>query len=229
MDFATRNLYRSAIEGLARRSDHDELEIARLAVAAAHAPHPSSEPREQLRQSDPGYHLLAGGRRDFEGSVRCRGFRGWPARVGARVNFDAYATAIVAVSAIVLAAPLIALASLGLGSVQLALLAVLGAISAIDAGVALVNRGVTLLVRAVPLPGLDLRDGIPESIAHACRRADASDYARRHRGAGGTARDPSSGESGRRSALCSAIGLDRCGRRSSGRRRGTRRSRTRRH
>jgi cyclic beta-1,2-glucan synthetase len=164
MDFATRNLYRSAIEGLARRSDHDELEIARLAVAAAHAPHPSSEPREQLRQSDPGYHLLAGGRRDFEGSVRCRGFRGWPARVGVRVNFDAYATAIVAVSAIVLAAPLIALASLGLGSVQLASFALLGAISAIDAGVALVNRAVTLLVRAVPLPGLDLRDGIPESL-----------------------------------------------------------------
>jgi cyclic beta-1,2-glucan synthetase len=164
MDFATRNLYRSAIEGLARRSDHDELEIARLAVAAAHAPHPSSEPREQSRRSDPGYHLLAGGRLDFEASVRCRGFRGWPEHVGVRVNFDAYATAIVAASAIVLAAPLIALASLGLGSVQLALFAVLGAISAIDAGVALVNRGVTLLVRAVALPGLDLRDGIPESL-----------------------------------------------------------------
>ena len=164
MDFATRNLYRTAIEGLARRSDHDELEIARLAVAAAHVPHPSREPREQLRRSDPGYHLLAGGRRDFECSVGSRGFCGWSARVTARLNFDAYATAICAASAIVLAAPLIALASLGLGSVQLALFAVLGAISAIDAGVALVNRGVALLVRAIPLPGLDLRDGIPESL-----------------------------------------------------------------
>ena len=62
MDFATRNLYRSAVEDLARRSDHDELDIARLAVAAAHAPDPSCEPPEQLRRSDPGYHLLAGGR-----------------------------------------------------------------------------------------------------------------------------------------------------------------------
>ncbi len=162
MDFATRNLYRSAVEGLARRSDHDELEIARLAVAAAHAPHASCEPREQLRRSDPGYYLLAGGRRDFEGSVGSRGFRGWPARVNARLKFDAYATAIVAASAIVLAAPLIALASLGLGSVQFAILAVLGAISATDAGVALVNRGVTLFVGPVPLPGLHLRDGVPE-------------------------------------------------------------------
>ena len=59
---------------------------------------------------------------------------------------------------------MIALASLGLGSVQLAILAVLGAISAIDAGVALVNRGVTLFVGPVPLPGLELRDGIPESL-----------------------------------------------------------------
>ena len=44
------------------------------------------------------------------------------------------------------------------------MLAVLGAISAIDAGVALVNRGVTLFVRPVPLPGLELRSGVPKSL-----------------------------------------------------------------
>ncbi|HME83352.1 MAG TPA: glucoamylase family protein, partial [Roseiarcus sp.] len=164
MDFATRNLYRSAVEDLARRSDHDELDIARLAVAAAHAPDPSCEPPEQLRRSDPGYHLLAGGRRDFEGSIGICGFRGWPARVTARLNFDAYITAIVIASAIVLATPLIALTRLGLGPAQLTLFAVLGAICAIDAGVALVNRGVTLFVGPVPLPGLELRSGVPESL-----------------------------------------------------------------
>ena len=115
MDFATRNLYRSAVEDLARRSHRDELEIARLAVAAAHAPHPSCEPPEQLRHSDPGYHLLAGGRREFEASIGFRGIRGWPARVTAEQKFDAYAAAIVATSAIVLAVPLTALAWLGLG------------------------------------------------------------------------------------------------------------------
>ena len=94
MDFATRNLYRSAVEKLARRSGHDELEIARLAVAAAQAPDPSCEPPEQLRRSDPGYHLLAGGRREFEGSIGFRAFRGWPARVTARLNFDASCSAI---------------------------------------------------------------------------------------------------------------------------------------
>ncbi len=164
MDFATRNLYRSAVEDLARRSHRDELEIARLAVAAAHAPHPSCEPPEQLRHSDPGYHLLAGGRREFEASIGFRGIRGWPARVTAEQKFVAYAAAIVATSAIVLAVPLTALAWVGLGPIQVAMLAVLGAISAIDAGVTLVNRGVTFFVRPVPLPGLDLRGGVPESL-----------------------------------------------------------------
>ena len=229
MDFATRNLYRSAVEELARRSDYDELEIARLAVAAAHAPDPSCEPPEQLRRSDPGYHLLAGGRREFEGSIGFRGFRGWPTQVAARLKFNVYITAIMATSAIVLAAPLIALAELGLGPGQLTILAVLGAISATDAGVALVNRAVTLFVRPVPLPGLALRSGVPEIVAHARRCANPFDHARRHRGAGGAARDPPSGESRRRSALCFAIGLDRRGPRSSGRRCGTGRCRTRRN
>ena len=161
VDFATRNLYRNAVEELARRSDHDELEIARRAVVAAHAPHPSCEPPEQLRHSDPGYHLFAGGRREFERSI---GFRGWPARVTARQNFDAYAAAILATSALVLAVPLTALAWLGLSPVQLTILAVLGGISAIDGGVALVNRAVTFFVRPAPLPGLDLRSGVPESL-----------------------------------------------------------------
>jgi cyclic beta-1,2-glucan synthetase len=164
MDFATRTLYRSAVEDLARRSDHGELEIARLAVAAAQAPSHEREPSEQLRRSDPGYYLLTGGRREFESVIGFRRFRGWPARITTRLNFDIYATAIVATSAIVLVMPLIVLASLGLGSVQLAIFAVLGAISAIDAGVALANRGVTVFVGPVPLPGLHLRDGVPESL-----------------------------------------------------------------
>ena len=82
----------------------------------------------------------------------------------ARLAFHGYAAAIVALSAIILAAPLIVLAKIGLGPAQLAILAVLGVISAIDAAVSLVNRGVTLVVRPVPLPGLELRNGVPESL-----------------------------------------------------------------
>jgi len=58
MDFPTRNLYRSAIEELARGSALSELEIARAALSAASD--------RNGRERDPGYHLIAGGRRAFE-------------------------------------------------------------------------------------------------------------------------------------------------------------------
>jgi cyclic beta-1,2-glucan synthetase len=64
MDFPTRNLYRTAIEHLARGSRLDEIEIARRAVALAEDAariHPPAD-----RQCDSGYFLIAGGRRSFE-------------------------------------------------------------------------------------------------------------------------------------------------------------------
>ena len=164
MDFTTRTLYRTAVERLARGSRQGELDIARLAVTEAHKPHPSLPPLEQLRRSDPGYYLLAGGRREFE---RLIGFRGrlWrPARATTRLSFDVYGAAIILTSACLLAAPLTALAGMGLGAGLLSLLAFLGVVSAIDVGVALVNRGTAFFVHAVPLPGLELRDGVPESL-----------------------------------------------------------------
>jgi cyclic beta-1,2-glucan synthetase len=162
MDFSTRTLYRTAVEELARGSRCDELEIARLAAAEARKPRPSLASPEQMRRADAGYYLLAGGRRGFETSIGFRKRRIWPARVTAALSFDAYAAAIVIVSACLLAAPLIALARIGLSYAELGLLAALGAISSIDAGVTLVNWAITLFVRAVPLPGMELRDGVPE-------------------------------------------------------------------
>ncbi len=164
MDFATRTLYRTAVEKLARGSGQGELEIARLAVTEAHEPHPSLAPLEQLRRSDPGYYLLAGGRREFEKSIGYRKRVFWPARATTRLRFDAYAAAIILTSACLMAAPLTVMAGMGLGVGLLSLLACLGAVSAIDAGVALVNRAVAFFVHPVPLPGLELRNGVPQSL-----------------------------------------------------------------
>ncbi|MFZ2106945.1 MAG: glucoamylase family protein, partial [Roseiarcus sp.] len=164
MDFATRTLYRSAVEELARGSLHDELDIARLAVAAAGAPHPSLPALEQSRRADSGYYLIAGGRREFEASIGFRRFPFLPARAMAKLNFIAYAGSIVATSFVLLMAPIFALAKMGVGAVELTLLALVGAISAVDVAVAVVNRTVTLLVRAVALPALALRDGVPASL-----------------------------------------------------------------
>ena len=94
MDFPTRNLYRSAIEELARGSRLSELEIARAALAAARDPalqKPEEGDDPDRPQRDPGYHLIAGGRRAFEAKVRFRApLRTWPGRFGARIGIGGY-------------------------------------------------------------------------------------------------------------------------------------------
>ncbi|HKH69577.1 MAG TPA: glycosyl transferase, partial [Reyranella sp.] len=69
MDFATRNLYRTAIEQIARGTDLAEVEVARRALEAAAS---SPDLNGDQRQRDPGYHLIGGGRPAFERSVRFR-------------------------------------------------------------------------------------------------------------------------------------------------------------
>ena len=60
MTFATRDRYRHAIEQLARGARLSELEVTRRALVA------SARHADTPRASDPGYHLIAGGRRAFE-------------------------------------------------------------------------------------------------------------------------------------------------------------------
>ncbi len=165
MDFPTRNLYRSAIEELARGSKLTELEIARAALAGAQAMPTATEAawrRRSARERDPGYHLIAGGRRAFEATV---GFRAPTAELaGSFQRHDRHRRlyrrrhhrrrdrSLL---------PLFALAGAGIGGGWLGLLALLGLIPAIDAAMALVNRGVTRGFGATILPGLELRDGVP--------------------------------------------------------------------
>ena len=160
MDFSTRNLYRSAIEALARGARQSECDIARAAVLVA-----EEAARGALagdRAADPGYHLLAGGRAAFERAIGYRTPpRAWPARVNRACGIAGYGTAIVATAALLLAAPLFALAASGMSATWIGLFALLGAIPASDLSVALVNRAVTWGFGAALLPALELRDGIP--------------------------------------------------------------------
>jgi len=64
MDFASRDLYRRAIEQMARGSKHTELEIARAALAAGDSG--TSVGGDADRRREPGYHLIGPGRRAFE-------------------------------------------------------------------------------------------------------------------------------------------------------------------
>jgi cyclic beta-1,2-glucan synthetase len=187
MDFPTRNLYRSAIEELARGSALTEIAIAQCAVTCAEKGALESGPQREgqdlngagpladvatdigaagtdalPRQSDPGYHLLAGGRRAFEKTIGYRPpLRAWTGRSTRQFGIGGYVATILIATAGLLAFPLILLAATGLGELWIGLLGVLGAIPAVDAAVALINRIALWGFGATLLPALALRKGIP--------------------------------------------------------------------
>ena len=161
MDFATRNLYRSAIEELSRGSNRAETEIAKRAVLMAQQAlrDQSSDPD---RRSDPGYHLLTGGRRAFEKAI---GFQSppqlWFGRSGRALGIRGYMGAGVVVAGAVVGVPLFMLATMNVDGRWLILLGILGAVPAIDLAVALVNQLITRAFGATVLPALELANGIP--------------------------------------------------------------------
>jgi cyclic beta-1,2-glucan synthetase len=163
MDFPTRDRYRRAIEELARESDRDEVDVTRLAIAAARSA--TNQTAEKMsargRESDPGYYLIARGRRTFERELGCR------VPLGTRLfhfNSDlgvtSYMGMIAVGTAIILALILIAVASLGIAAGPLFVLAIVGLVPASDVAIAIVNRTITKLVGGRILPGLELRNGV---------------------------------------------------------------------
>jgi cyclic beta-1,2-glucan synthetase len=164
MDIATRNHYRSAIEELARGSRLTEIDVTtRALLAAAQGQRPGLDPQD--RRSDPGYYLLAPGRRAFEKTL---GYspppEAWTERLGRTLGITGYGAAIVGVAAVFLAAPLLILSALNVGPATLTALGLLGAVPALDAAVALVNCVVTRVFRATFLPALALREGVPSHL-----------------------------------------------------------------
>ena len=150
MDFPSRNLYRSAIEQLARGSDLTELDVADRALAACDAAPPDA------RGADPGWHLIAGGRDDFEQAI---GFRPppqiWFSRGARRLGLRGYIGAAIVLTALLLG---LALWALGGGATLWALAAIL---PVSVAATALVDRTITWSFAATVLPGLELKDGVP--------------------------------------------------------------------
>ena len=166
MDFQTRTLYRSAIEELARGSDRTEIDIARHAVLAARQAQASLPAGGDQRSADPGYHLLAGGRRAFEAAVGFRlPWRAWPTQLNRTFGIGGYAVLVACTTAILLALPLSILATIGLGAAWLELLAALGAIPATDAAVAIANLALAFGLRATALPAMELRGGVPSHLS----------------------------------------------------------------
>ena len=163
MDFPTRDLYRRAIEELARESGRDEVEVAERAIAAAQARDGSTAEKDPAarRESDPGYYLIAEGRHAFEKELGCRvPFRTRLFRLNSNLGVMSYVGMIAIVTAIVLALALLAVAYVGVGGWPLLVLAIVGLVPASDVAVAIVNRAITQQVGGKLLPGLELRDGV---------------------------------------------------------------------
>ncbi|MGA3251680.1 MAG: glycosyl transferase, partial [Paraburkholderia sp.] len=189
MDFSTRNLYRGAIEALARGSSLSETDIARRAVAAAerarrtaeasaeaHKRAPQAAPADSQRgmeaaepglrrAGDPGYYLLAGGRLALEAAI---GYRPpaavWLHRFTRRAGLGGYVGRIVLLAALLLAGVLALVSGLAPHHRWLIWLGLAGVLPALDVAVAIVNRGVMRDVGAIVLPGLALRNGIPATL-----------------------------------------------------------------
>ena len=164
MDFPTRNLYRSAVEELARGSHRTETEIAKRAVLAAQQERRDHDP-DGARRADPGYYLLAGGRRAFEKAI---GFqsppRAWFGRSGRAMGIRGYVGAGAILAGVILAVPLFMLEATGVEGQWLSLLGVIGVIPAIDLSVALVNQLVTRAFGATLLPAMELGKGVPSEL-----------------------------------------------------------------
>jgi len=158
LDFQTRNLYRTAIEELALGARRTELEVVQAALAACRAAETGT------READPGFHLLIGGRRAFERTVRYRLRLGaLPRRINEALGITGYAAIVMLLAVLVLVIPLFFIGA-GLPAWGLCVLALLGLIPAVDAAVPLVNRTIAHEVGSVAIPGLALRGGVPEHL-----------------------------------------------------------------
>ncbi|WP_252727248.1 GH36-type glycosyl hydrolase domain-containing protein [Paracoccus sp. C2R09] len=154
MDFASRNLYRSAIEELSRGSGRPETQLADMAVALAGEATPATP------ASDPGWHLIDRGRPALERAI---GFRPPPRLWLRRLEKSAGLPGYLALIAVGTTALLAVLAWLMQGGVIWPWLVAM-AMPLCGLAIALVDLMVARSIGAALLPGLELRQGVPSHL-----------------------------------------------------------------
>lgn len=159
MDFLTRDRYRHAVEDIAKRTPHSEVDIACKVID-------KSQTARDGREQEPGYYLISAGRYAFERevgyrpSMRQRLLRAYVAHAGL-----AYVGSLGLLTLWGLALPFRASLDAGIDGFELFLLMLLGAFPASDIAVGLVNR---LVIASLPprhLPRLELKEGVPEALS----------------------------------------------------------------
>ncbi len=161
MDFPSRTIYRTAVEELARGSLHTETEVAEASLAKSQQAGADADSAE----SDPGFYLVGQDRKAFEAGL------GFKPPVLRRMRSALRASGLVGyLGAATLATSLVMLALMitaASPSVSLALITILAfaaLLPASEAALSVVNFAVTRLLDASILPGLILRDGVPEQL-----------------------------------------------------------------
>ena len=154
MDFRSRDRYRHAVEELAAPTGESQFLLALKVVEYARRAHVKAA---ESRASHVGYHLIGGGRREFEQSVA------WRPTVGQRMRraFFAWATplylgAIAAGTAALVAAGVAYAASHGWTAASLLLVALLTLVPASEVAIQLLQRGISYLIPPRRLPRLEL-------------------------------------------------------------------------
>jgi cellobiose phosphorylase len=167
MDFATRDLYRHAIERIAIKSRQPEVEVARHAIALARAAVNAGGTIGARRPRHVGYYLIGDGVEELERGVRCRpSFSDAARRSAAKIPLFLYLAPIFTLSmgvAVLMATrpEFPAIPAADLARAAQVLLGLLWLIAASQTAVALVNWLATLVVRARMLPRMDYSEGIP--------------------------------------------------------------------
>ena len=157
-DFATRDRYRRAIETMARACDGDEIALAETATARALA-------GEEARRRDVGYYLIAEGRVAFAREAGCRpNLLARFTRAIAATNLTGYAGSVGILTILIVTLALLTQTGGGAPDWLPVLAAFLALLPASDLAVALVNRSVTRRRQPQSLPGLSLKQGVPDDL-----------------------------------------------------------------
>lgn len=164
MDFLTRDRYRHAIEELAKRSPHSEVEIARRAIAEVQIA--IGQDSADGRLQEPGYFLIGAGRYGFEAKLNYRPtFKQSLLRTYVSHAGLAYVGSLGLLTLLLLMLPLSASVAAGLGAFQVCLLTLFFVFPTSDIAVGLMNHFIIAGLPPSHLPRLELKEGVPQALS----------------------------------------------------------------
>jgi cyclic beta-1,2-glucan synthetase len=168
MDFESRELYRKRIAAVARRSDHNESQVAQAALDLAREGQASAspDPRVRLRHAHVGYYLLDDGFQQLAARVGFHPSLSWRARSFVRSHAeDFFLTGIQLLTLVSIAAVLFPALPVMSSLVGLLAIILLVFLPATQCAVDLVNNAITTFFDPEPLAKLDFSAGIPQEFS----------------------------------------------------------------